>query len=133
MNKEVLHTPMADFEIKDDILYVTYREKVKIDLEAAKKIVTARLEYAGNEAYPFLVFDDGVVSMDKAARDYLSEKDLGLKGVIAGALVLKSVYSEFLGNFYLRITKPAIPTKIFTDREKAIEWLEQYKPKSVVM
>jgi hypothetical protein len=127
MDKEILKTTRVDFEIRNGILYVTYKPHVNIDLEASKEIVKTRLEYTNGVSYPILVIDAGVISMDKAARDYSSDKSGGLKGVLAGALLLNSVYSEFLGNFFLRITKPAIPTKIFTDKEKALEWLEQFK------
>ena len=130
MNKEIFRTPLADFEIKDGILYVTYKKHAIINLEGAKEVVRARSQYADNKPYPFLVIDDGVKTMDKAARDYFSDPNTGLKGVLAGALVLNSVYSEFLGNFYLKITKPIIPTKIFSDKEKAIKWLQQYTNKT---
>ncbi len=129
MNKSPFSSPHINFEIKDDILYVTYLPGGAINLEIAKEIVKTRLEYTENKSYPILVIDNGVVSMNKEARDYSSDKDGGLKGVLAGALLLKSVYSEFLGNFFLRITKPAIPAKVFTDKAKALEWLEQFKPK----
>ncbi|HTB31955.1 MAG TPA: hypothetical protein VK808_08010 [Bacteroidia bacterium] len=129
MNKPTFSSPYISFEIKDDILYVTYLPGGAIDLEIAKEIVKSRLEYTESKPYPILVIDNGVVSMNKEARDYSSDKDGGLKGALAGAVLSKSVYSEFLGNFFLRITKPEIPAKVFTDKAKALEWLEQFKPK----
>lgn len=129
MNKDPLITPYNRLEIIDGILHATYLGGV-IDIDVAKEIVRQRLEYIEGVAYPTLVMDSGVISMTKEARDYFSDKDGGSQGVVAGVLLLKSVYSEFLGNFFLRVAKPAIPTRVFTDKEKALEWLQQFKPKS---
>ena len=130
MNKPPITTPYTRLEIIDDILYGVFFTGITIDLDIAKEIVKTRLEYTDYIPYPMFIHDSGVVSMNKEARDYFSEKDGGMQGTVAAALLLKSVYSEFLGNFFLRITKPDMPTKIFTDEKKALEWLQQFKTKS---
>jgi len=130
VNKAPLTTPYTRLEIIDDILYGVFFPGITINIDIAKEIVKTRLEYTDYVPYPMFIFDSGVVSMNKEARDYFSNKNGGMEGTIAAALLLKSVYSEFLGNFFLRITKPAMPTKVFSDEKKALEWLQQFKPKS---
>ncbi len=129
MNKAPLITPYIRAEIKDDILYFTYLPGVVITSDIAKEIVKERLEYVEGIKYPVLVMGEGLRSMDKQARDYFSNE--GIRDILAGALLVNSVYTEFFGNFFLRITKPAIPAKIFTDEKKALEWLQQFKPQAV--
>ena len=90
-------------------------------------MVNWRIEFTNNTPYPLLIKDSGVVSMDKSARDYFSS-DEGTKNVLAGALMLDSGFSRILGNFFLKVTKPKIPARIFTDEKEALEWLERYKP-----
>ncbi len=41
-------------------------------------------------------------------------------------LYLFSPISSMIGNFFIRISKPLVPTKIFTDEAKAKEWLKQF-------
>ncbi len=129
MNKSPFTSPFVSFEIKDDILYVTYLPGAIINIDVAKEIVKQRKEYTNGVSYLFMVSGEGLRSMDKEARDYLS-KDDATEGVLAGALVVNSVYTEFFGNFFLRITKPEIPAKLFTEEKKALEWLKQFKPKT---
>lgn len=129
MDKTPFITPHFSLEIKDDILYVTYFSGVSITLDVAKDIVKKRMEYTEGRPYPLIVTGEGLRAMDKHARDYLAT-DEGTAGVLAGVLLVNSVYTEFFGNFFLRIAKPEIPTNIFTDKGKALEWLQQFKPKS---
>ena len=44
----------------------------------------------------------------------------------AEALVLKNVAVKLIGNFYIQINKPSMPTQMFTAEEPAVEWLTRY-------
>ncbi len=123
----VLETEAAQLEIKNGVMYARYKPGIVVTLEMAKAMVRSRVEFAENISYPAVVFIDGLKSISKEARDYLAED--GTTGLIAGALVMKSVYNTFIGNFFLKLTNPPFPSKIFTDVNAALEWLEQYKPK----
>jgi hypothetical protein len=127
VNKTPLVTPYVSFEIKDDILYVTYFSGNIITIDITKEIVKQRLEYINGKSYPLLVVFEGITAMDKRSRDYSSKE--GSEGVLAGALLTNSVYAEFFGNFFLRLTKPEIPARLFTDKQEALKWLEQFKLK----
>ena len=124
MENKILETPNFDVEIKNGILFAKY--KSKITLEIAKASVKARMELTLGKPLPVFIQMSDVKSADKDARDFFSS-DEGTKGVKAGAIFVDSVFYSFLGNFFLQVTKPKIPAKLFTDKEKAIKWLEQYK------
>jgi hypothetical protein len=124
--EEVLDTPYITFEIRDNLLYATYKKGVKITLEVAKKVVADRLALIKDRRYPIIILNQGVVSIDKPARDYLSSGE-GIKGLTAAALILDSPFGSFLGNFMLSVTKPALVAKIFTKTDVALRWLEKYK------
>jgi hypothetical protein len=51
---------------------------------------------------------------------------IGATLVKACALITGSGFNRTLGNIFLTIDKPAVPTKLFTDEGKAREWLQQY-------
>jgi hypothetical protein len=63
--------------------------------------------------------------MDKEARDYLSS-DSANEGLIAGAIIMDSVFTSILGNFFLSVNKPNIPARMFTDKDQAIKWLRKF-------
>ncbi len=125
MNKAPFTSPYVSLEIVDDILHVNYLHGAIITINIAKDIIKQRLDYTGRVPYPLLITGEGIRAMDKESRDYSSKE--GTEGVIAAALLGNSVYAEFFGNFFLRLTKPEIPAKMFTDKEKALHWLEQFK------
>ena len=51
--------------------------------------------------------------------------------VIAVGILIESPVTRILTNFYLTISKPLTPTKLFTDKDEAIAYLESYKSASV--
>jgi|SRR5687768_14926381 len=121
-----LDTLYVHYELQDDLLIGTYKKGLKISLEMAKEIVKTRLEFTGHKPVVALVYNQGVVSMDKDARDFLASEE-GVRGFIAGAIVLDSPVGSFLGNFYLSVSKPKIPARIFSNKEAALKWLQQFR------
>ena len=62
------------------------------------------------------------VSRDARAFAAQSKKE---DGCIATALLITSTANKLIGNFYININRPNIPTKIFSTEDKAIEWLQE--------
>jgi hypothetical protein len=129
MASKALDTSLAHLEIIDGVLIVTYKHGISVNYEVAKQLIKMRLDFCENISYPVLIIDEGVLSMDKKARDLFSSKE-GTVNIIASALVLSTVYSKVIGNFFIKVTRPHIPVKIFNDKILALEWLEQYKSRT---
>jgi hypothetical protein len=128
VNKAPETNPFVKMEIIDDILYATYLPGVVINIDAAKEIIKHRSEYTKNLPYPSIVTGEGLRAINKDARAYFAKE--GADGIVAAALLVKSVYTEFFGNMFLRITQTSIPSRLFRDKEEALKWLEQFKSKS---
>lgn len=45
----------------------------------------------------------------------------------AEAFVIHSLAQRILGNYYLKFDRPVVPTKLFTDYNKAMAWLKNQK------
>jgi hypothetical protein len=112
------------YEIRDGILYSVFIKNVLIDMPAAEIIVNERLELCNGKNYPTLFEYDNFEYADKEVRNYMNTE--GIRGMSAGAIVTKSLTVKTFFNFYVAVSKPAIPAKVFTDREKAIAWLSQF-------
>ncbi len=110
-------------EIIDGILYGNYKAGFKITLPDAKLIVAERLKLLDGRVLPSLALDGGVVSMDKAARDYFSSPE-GIQGLKTVALVENSFFSKMLINFFLKLTNPKIQVRAFNNMNEAIDWLK---------
>lgn len=79
---------------------------------------------AGDNIPPILVDIRKIKKMSEEAREYFAMKNRKA-GVSAIALVIKSKTSKVVGNIYLSIHKPTVPTKLFNDKEEAVKWLVQ--------
>ncbi|HEY1045528.1 MAG TPA: hypothetical protein VGF79_03755 [Bacteroidia bacterium] len=110
-------------EIRGEILEAVYKKGVKIDKKIAEELVKARKDFTGGRQFLFLIVDDGIVSMDKPAREYLSSED-ATDGIIATAFIQNSLYSIMLINFFIGITRHKIKVKAFTDKNEATNWLK---------
>ncbi len=115
------------FKFEDGIFYMTYKTG-PITLSVAKEIVSKRRELMKGEDIWALIDDANLRSIDRDARDYLSS-DEGIYGIRAGALLISSPFAKHLAKFFLMITvnKPKIPTKVFSKRDEALQWLKELK------
>ncbi len=110
-------------EIIDGIMHGTYKKGFKITLEDAKTIVRERTKLLGGKDLNAIIYDGGVISMDKAARDFLSS-DEGIQGLKSVAIIENSFFSKMLINFFLKLTNPKISVKAFGNQEEALKWLK---------
>jgi hypothetical protein len=108
-----------------DILIARYKAGLHIDLEAAQSIIDDRLTFTKNKDVPVLLLDSGLVKMDKNARDFMSS-DEGIRGLRSIAIILTSVVNSMLLNFLLKISRPGLPVKVFTDKKLAMDWLQTF-------
>ncbi|MCW3090010.1 MAG: hypothetical protein JWP81_1079 [Ferruginibacter sp.] len=120
-----LDTPYIHLRIQDNILVGTYKKNVSINLAIARQIVLDRLSFTEGKMYPSLIMSEGIISMDKPAREYLSSEQ-GTAGLVAAAIIANSPFSWMLGNFFMKVNKTSMPVKIFTKIPRAIGWLKTF-------
>jgi hypothetical protein len=118
----ILETEYVRFEWEDDILVATYKKGKKVDLQAAQQIVRDRIDYTGGVPVLVLLCNQGVISIDKEARAYLSSPD-GIQGIKAAAILSDTAATAIIGNFIIQVNKPHIPVRLFINRERAVGWL----------
>ncbi len=123
-------TDFYKFQFDGDIFYMTYKNG-PITLEIAKEIVSKRHELMKGREIWVLIDDFNLRSIDRDARVFLSSTE-GIDGIRAGALLVSSPFAKHLANFFLKITvsKPVIPTRVFTDKTEALDWLHSLKKES---
>ena len=117
--------PYVHLLIKDHILVGTYEKGIKINLDIAQQIVHTRMSFTRGKKMAAIIIGYGIVSMDKAAREFLTS-DEGIHGLIAIAILVDSTYSNFVGNLFMKMNKPKIPVRIFSDAHKAEKWIQQF-------
>ena len=87
------------------------------------------MKLAGGKKYVVLASSGHLSTISKEAMTLLASKDY--HDLIAGkALLLTNFGHKLVGNFYLQVKKPAMPTKIFENREEAMVWLRELLAKA---
>ncbi|QMU28303.1 DUF7793 family protein [Adhaeribacter radiodurans] len=111
--------------IQDGIFQCFFKAMDVMDINVAKVTVENRLEFFAKESYPCLFDITQVKETTKEARDFMANEGNDL--VLASAMVVNSPMLKMMANFYIMVNKPKNPTRLFTDRESALEWLKQFK------
>ncbi len=84
---------------------------------------------AGILPLPAMVYTaGGKIGYTKEVRDFMSTAEFG-EYVTAMAIIVDSVIARVAANLFLKVSHVVYPTQLFTDKEKALTWLQQYKRK----
>ncbi len=124
LNKPPLVTEVMTYEIKDGILFMERHERANYAIEDVERNVKRRNEYTEGIAYPSIIYGKDILSMDKAARKYLSEG--GAEKILSRAFVIEKSQGKLALHFFMGTNKQPIPTKIFDDLNEAVEWSKQF-------
>ena len=128
MNKsEVIETTTAKYYIENDILFLRVKKDADFTLEAAIEGVKVRKEIQKGKKFPVLLDTRKMFQVAKEANEYGASKEVSELSSAMAILAGKSMASRIIGNFFIRFNKPFIPTKLFKEEEKAIEWLTSFK------
>jgi hypothetical protein len=122
-----IETQDVFFSIEDGVLFCSCKKQIKIDLDAAKRIIEDRVAFTEGKSYPIVMDFTNLHSVSKEAREYFNAPDGGLKGLLAGAFLSNSLVTTLIVNLYLKINQPILPAKFFTKKEEAITWLKSLK------
>lgn len=109
----------------DGICRTCVKPNIDITIEDAVNNTKAVTSLYVDKKFPLLIDSRLIKSMSYEARHHFSVRDRETKTCAFGIIISSSV-SRVLGNFYLGITKPLVPTRLFENETEAIEWLKQF-------
>lgn len=114
----------ARFWIDEGILFFEYKTNTTIDLEVAVRVVADRITFQNERHMPVFCDIRGITSTDKAGRDYLAKS--GSLLATAVALLVNENVSMTMSTFYLQVSKPSVPTQIFSSEKEALDYLKGF-------
>ena len=129
MKKEITIIHNLDLETSevnfrsDGIVNLSIKPNKSLTGEDTKKMIEHIGRIGNGKKFPLLITTGQYSLADKDAREY-GATEAGNKYTIAAAIVVKSLAQKLLGNAYIKINKPLAPNKLFTDENKAIDWLK---------
>ena len=121
-----LSTEQVELELRDGILEYRYAPGAVVDLEFARAIVRSAAELLGDDApLPSLVEPGNVKELTREARTFFAQGPENHAVASKVALMVESPATRIIGNVFLKVSKPRIPTKLFQDRDAARAWLRE--------
>ncbi len=113
-------------ELRDSVIFAEYKKDTIVTLEVAKQAVKDRLLVAQGVSYPLCGDIRNLAKVTDEAREILGS-DEAFVGIKILAVITANPIQKLLGNFYLRFKSSKVSTRLFTDKDKAVFWLKNYK------
>lgn len=109
----------------DGILHVKTEEARDVDLGVAMALVGELVTMAGSVKRALFCDLRRVKSMDRDARNYFAGPATA-SWQVASALLVDSPLTRAIGNFFMGLNKPLVPTRLFTNEQEAKSWLKTF-------
>ncbi len=107
----------------DGIVELVWAPRAAMGLDDALAATDAMRQLTGGRRSPLLVDTRDAGSQDRPARtEFVRRGDL----VSAVALLVGTPLSRMMGNFFLSVSKPMAPTRLFADETSALAWLQGF-------
>ena len=94
--------------------------------DAKENLAVAVSETRGTRR-PLLIDIRTAQPLDADARHHYSGQTLLERFSAMALLVEATPFGRMFGNVYLRIARPGIPTQLFSDDARAVEWLKGHR------
>lgn len=121
-NTEIAHPKFRIWLRQDGVVHLVWAPRVATGLEDAVAAIEAMERLTGGRRAPLLVDTHDSGPQDRAARmEFVRRGDL----VSAVALVVATPLSRMMGDFFLTVSKPKVPTRLFDDEASALAWLAE--------
>ena len=120
-------TATARITLDDGVLFVRIRDGAHQHPSDARENLSVAVSETQGVRRPMLIDITKCDPLDAETRHVYSGQPL-VDGFTALALLIEaSPFGRMMGNVYLRVARPGIPTQLFTSEASAIEWLRGHQ------
>ena len=110
----------------DGILHVHIYGEIPINIAQYKSLISKMGEVTSGKKVPILATADELQIPEEEVRKHMLSPDSNPYS-LATALIAKSISQKLVGNFFQSVMKPRRPIKIFTNEQRAVEWLKEFE------
>jgi hypothetical protein len=121
---EVIHPKFKIWVRPDGIVQIRWAHAAVMNYEDAIAATDAMNKLTGGKRCPLLVDAQDAGPQDRAARSEFVRRGGDL--VSAVALLGATPLSRMVGNFFIAVSRPMAPTKLFNDEPSALAWLREF-------
>jgi hypothetical protein len=121
-------TKTARIKLKDDgLLVVRINHGAHQSLDDARENLAMAVAETAGKRRPLLIDIRTAQPLDAEARHHYSGQTLIESFSALALLIDASPFGRMMGNVYLRIARPGIPTQLFAEETQAVEWLNGHR------
>ena len=124
--KNQIDTPSAILSLDEKVLFVKMKANINLGLTEMQELLRQAVELNQHKKYFAIIDTQSPYETSLEARNYYSESEY-TDYRYADAFIVTSLPMRLLVNFYISFHKPKIPTKMFNNEKKAIEWINSLK------
>jgi hypothetical protein len=122
-------TRTAQVELRPDGVVLTrIAPGARQSIDDARENLAASVATVEGAKRPLLVDITRCEPLDPEVRHYFTGKLLVDSFSALALLIEASPFGRMMGNVYLRVAQPGIPTRLFTDEVSALAWLRSHLP-----
>lgn len=122
INKTETKSSIIIFNPEEGFLRVTSKPGCEIELQDAQHDFNEGARLVNYLRVPVLADGRNFTDHTKEVRDFYASKEIAEK-ISAMAILVDSLATRIIGNFFITTSKPHFPTKLFTSEDAAIKWL----------
>lgn len=111
--------------LDEGILHIHINEGCEIELSDAVLIVEAMAKVGGGKKYPVLIDAGEFSCIDKEVREFSASVEANLY-TLADAIAFCNLGQKLIAKFYVEHNHPVVPTRVFPDKERAMQWLKTF-------
>jgi hypothetical protein len=120
--------------IQDNVLLIEYEIGKLITTRNLFELKKLREKLLGNRKYHSLTdARDGLLNLSDEAKAYIAEENQSSRSRLSDAVIVNSFAKKIEIDLYIRFNKPTVKTKVFTDLNKALCWIESISLEKVEM
>ena len=110
---------------EDGICRTVAKPGAEITITSASENSLIINAFQSAKKFPLLVDSRNIKSITREARSHFSTNGRETK-INCIALMVKSPLSRVIGNFFLGLNKPSVPSRLFEEESDAINWVKQF-------
>jgi hypothetical protein len=110
---------------EDGIVRIIWVPNAEVSLEDAQETMAAYMRISNGKKRPLLVDTKNMKAFSREARKFYAGEEAA-KVASAVAIIVGTPVSRVLGNFYLGLSNPHLPSRLFSSEDEAMEWLKGY-------
>lgn len=120
---EITHEKFRIWLRPDGVVEIAWAPQVPSGIEDARATIAAMRELTGGRAAPLMVHTTDAGPQDRAARmEYIRHQEV----VAAVALIVGNPLSRMMATFFINVSRPGVPVRLFEDESAAVTWLREY-------